>query len=84
VRIPILGINIPKRFEVSPEELEQMCEVAKGRLDASPSILRVLYLESPTTPEALRDIMRDFLDGKISKNETIQKLNKFSPKGDVQ
>jgi hypothetical protein len=58
--------------------LKRMCEVAKGNLDASASILGIIYINNPDAPESLRQLMKDFVEKKFTKDETDVKLDELS------
>ena len=58
--------------------LGRMCEVAKGNLDASPRILGILYIGNADAPEPLRNLMKEFVDKKITKDEAIAKLDQLA------
>jgi len=57
--------------------LKRVCEIAKSRLD-DPKILELIYIDNDDAPEPLRNILKDFIAGKLSKTDVLQKLDQLS------
>ena len=62
---------------------QQMVEVALRRLDGGEAVLRMLYVDNPATPEALRTIFTALLAGEISKQEARSRLQAVAASPDV-
>ena len=56
----------------------QMARVAIDRLDMTKELLAMLYIDNQNTPESLRVVVKDYVDGKISREVAGDRINKLA------
>jgi len=85
-----LGMNIiggpftnEREFkEFIAREILKVYEIARGRLneDKSEIVLRMIYVNNRETPGPLREVIKDFLEQKISKEKAQRKIKSMESK----
>lgn len=63
----------------SPEMVKQLCGVAIRRLQKpmNADALKLLYLNNPGCPAPVTAIFKEYLEGKISSDEAIKRLQEY-------
>jgi hypothetical protein len=54
-----------------------MYRIAIKRLDDDKNFLQEMYINNPYVPESLKDIIKRFVDGKISKEDAVKELTEM-------
>ncbi len=75
--LPKLYTREGGQFKEVDTSLKRLCEAAKGYLDMSKEVLTAIYGEGGAAPQPLREVIKDFVDGKLTKEGTIKKLDEL-------
>lgn len=62
------------------DRMVDMYRIAADRLDSSPQVLRMIYVDNDAVPEPLREVMGHYLDGKLTRDETAKRLAELKAK----
>lgn len=62
------------------DRMVDMYRIAADRLDSSPQVLKMIYVDNDTAPKPLREVMSQYLDGKLTKDETAKRLAELKAK----
>lgn len=54
--------------------------IAISRLDKSPEALRMIYVDNDMVPQSLKEVISQYLGGKLTREQTIQKLTELKSK----
>ena len=73
----VVSVGRDGKVETKILGLAHMCGIAKSRL-SSKEILSVLYIDNDAAPQPLREIMKLYVDGKLTQEETAQKLDELA------
>jgi len=62
------------------DRMVDMYRIAADRLASSHEVLRMIYVDNDTTPEPLRNVVGQYVDGKLTKEQATEKLNELKSK----
>ncbi len=78
--LQIGGVGGSETKDLIADKMVDMYRIAADRLDNSPQVLRIIYVDNDTAPEPLREVMSQYLDGKLTKDETAKRLAELKAK----
>ncbi len=71
------GVVATNPNDVLASRIVDMYRIAADRFDGSKEVLKMIYVNSPAVPPLLKATMTEYVEGRATKEETVQRLHEI-------